>query len=244
MILIFLFLKKTWEKTWEKTGSIRSGHRTISHMIRVGSPHCWWKKSCTTWHVWNPVKNEISHIYHINRWSPDFWTINSTMFPWTYPAGNYTNILSHRKGSSENHLSSKVPAPVGDMWVPGRVCAAKHKLVGGWTNPFEKICSSKWESVFQAGMKTKIDLKFHHLVNQGQPSIFAQGYLKKKTLNQLPDPMCTNLQGGFIFWLLCSQICQAQRGIPWVGGSSLRRCDRLHFGPFQRGKNQGEPPNF
>ena len=27
--------------------------------------YCWWKKSCTTWDVWNSVNNE--GIYHINR---------------------------------------------------------------------------------------------------------------------------------------------------------------------------------
>ena len=36
--------------------------------------HCWWKKSCTTWHVWNPVNNGIFTI----STGQDFWTINSS----------------------------------------------------------------------------------------------------------------------------------------------------------------------
>ena len=28
--------------------------------------YCWWKKSCTTQHVWNPVNTGIWYIYHIN----------------------------------------------------------------------------------------------------------------------------------------------------------------------------------
>ena len=33
-------------------------HRSTSWYI-----YCWWKKSCTTWHVWNPINNGIfTHI--------------------------------------------------------------------------------------------------------------------------------------------------------------------------------------
>ena len=40
--------------------------------------YCWWKKSCTSWHVWNPVNND--HIYHINWWVYRILTINSMGF--------------------------------------------------------------------------------------------------------------------------------------------------------------------
>ncbi len=37
--------------------------------------YCWWKKSCTSWHVWNPVNNDHI-IYHINWWVYRILTIN------------------------------------------------------------------------------------------------------------------------------------------------------------------------
>ena len=52
--------------TWDQKGSL-------------GRWYCWWKKSCTTQHVWSLVNNGI---FTISTGSPDFWTINSINF-WT-----------------------------------------------------------------------------------------------------------------------------------------------------------------
>ena len=35
--------------------------------------YCWWKKSCTTWHVWNPVKNWIFTWYLSYQLVQDFF---------------------------------------------------------------------------------------------------------------------------------------------------------------------------
>ena len=39
-----------------KTGKYLS----TCHVLPI--PYCWWKTSCTTWHVWNPVNNGINYL--------------------------------------------------------------------------------------------------------------------------------------------------------------------------------------
>ena len=34
----------------------------ISFDMSLSIPYSWWKKSCTTWHVWNPVNNGINYL--------------------------------------------------------------------------------------------------------------------------------------------------------------------------------------
>ena len=60
-----------------KTGKYLS----TCHVLPI--PYCWWKTSCTTWHVWNPVKQwdklpinwcRIVSINSIIEWRMSSWT--------------------------------------------------------------------------------------------------------------------------------------------------------------------------
>ena len=75
------------------------------------STYCWWKKSCSTWHVWNPVNNGF--FFHINwcRMS----SINSIS---TSLSQQYIMILSKQR--LQNDKSDRVQTAEGSMlqWVP------------------------------------------------------------------------------------------------------------------------------
>ena len=67
-VFLFCFVQgwidNDWKKTWKYEIAIPSWY------------YCWWKKSCTTWDVWNPVNN--GHFCHIN-WLARF--LPSTVVP-------------------------------------------------------------------------------------------------------------------------------------------------------------------
>ena len=56
-------------------------------------PLCWWKKSCTTWHVWNPVNNGGYLPYQL-VFTPDFWLPSTVVSPKNFFQKNNTEVQS------------------------------------------------------------------------------------------------------------------------------------------------------
>ena len=64
------------------------GIQNLQETKKMLGQYCWWKKSCTTWHVWNPVNSGIfRYIWHIN-WCTFFpstvWQMPLLVLPFIY----------------------------------------------------------------------------------------------------------------------------------------------------------------
>ena len=69
------------------------GIQNLQETKKMLGQYCWWKKSCTTWHVWNPVNSGIfRYIWHIN-WCTFFpstvWQMPLLVLPFIYFWPNY-----------------------------------------------------------------------------------------------------------------------------------------------------------
>ena len=152
--------------------------------------HCWWKKSCTIWHVWKPVDNEIfTYIYHINWFSlPDFWT-NNRISPFQinppFPK-RYIPSLAYKTPSWPAEFPELICGMtlVGNNWSLGRFVAwGLHRFQPGYV-----FFSNKNSWSFSCGKMWKIT----QIVSRGNTS--AQ-YLFKWWVFQLAmllfwDPSC------------------------------------------------------
>ena len=71
-----------WEKENHLQNELFRGYVSfregISLKVKVTKykGYCWWKKSCTTWNVWNPVNNAINYLSNGAEFLP------STVFLW------------------------------------------------------------------------------------------------------------------------------------------------------------------
>ena len=82
-----------------KTGKYLS----TCHVLPI--PYSWWKKSCTTWHVWNPVNNGINYLSTVssNEGCPHephgfcFWLVNGSSFAASFFGGQ---LLQSRRNTS------------------------------------------------------------------------------------------------------------------------------------------------
>ncbi len=53
------------QTSWWKKQLLPNNFTSDIHLGELNhASYCWWLKSCTTWDVWNPIKNGIN--YHIN----------------------------------------------------------------------------------------------------------------------------------------------------------------------------------
>ena len=85
----------------------------------------WWKKSCTTWDVWNPVNNRIYYQPQLVS-LPDFWTINSITKWWWEVGSNLASHLFKGSGSYRSQLaqSTNVDSCFPEPTDPNRVMIA------------------------------------------------------------------------------------------------------------------------
>ena len=75
------------------------------------------KSQTTTWHVWiKPCKNTGIFLPVLNRWAPDFWTINSTPLKIN---------MERYHGGLEDHFPLKMGGFVGSMLIFQGVWATK-----------------------------------------------------------------------------------------------------------------------
>ena len=93
-------------------------------------PYCWWKKSCTTWHAWNPVNNGI---FTISTGGCQISSINSTQPLSTNP---YRRLTCVPHGAVVPAAVCKSKAPTVDSEAKGVTCSAGSGN-GNYTHEFD-----------------------------------------------------------------------------------------------------------
>ena len=105
--------------------------------------YCWWKKSCTTQHVWNPVSNGFYHI----SWLAGF--LPSTRFWKPSISSSLPNLAA---------CPTLVRSSSGNSWSLTKVGESAEKNYGSWlpqstltSNPILKV--HLLQDIFVGGMQ-------------------------------------------------------------------------------------------
>ena len=111
------------------------------------STYCWWLKSCTTWDASKLVNNGIK--YHINWWSPDFWTINSITYPFPILSRCLYRNCPRFGSNSRNACSASSASFVKINWISWKAekglqpASRNFQQIGCYKNP--RIMNQKRE---------------------------------------------------------------------------------------------------
>ena len=93
-----------WPELKGSVGDLQSEHKKVT-LIESPGLYTPWKKSCTTWHVWNPVNNRIFTISTFSRriFVHQQYHLFSLIFPGVYFFGK---VIDHQPPRSSPEICS------------------------------------------------------------------------------------------------------------------------------------------